>query len=463
MPTISSSEQLTLQAEETALPRDKLAKRTDSFTARASWTRGELLAFQRDRLKTALGGAAANSRYYARTIGPLVAGNAPFTEFPALSKRQFMDHFDDIVTDRRLNRRMIEAHIEGPDAGRLLLGEYRCAATGGTSGERGVFVYNEEAWLDVMAVIGRSQRTLGIKPDTRSLGIGAPSPIHLSNRFFAESRVSRPGSPRLDLTMPLAEIVAALNAYQPEAITTYPSFYRVLAQEQKAGRLKIAPRILRSGAETLLPEVVQLVRDIWGVPLYNSYACTEAGAIAGNCGHRDGLHIAEDHVVLEVVDDEGRAVPDGVQGSRCLITTLGNPMLPLVRYELSDLVTVTREPCSCGQPFARIVSIQGRREERLRFAGRDGGSVELGIIVLKSPLIATEGVDQFQIQQRDGKLVIRIAPANGVAADILRQRVELRIREALEQHGVPPPPIEVTLVGSIARAGSAAKERQFVP
>src|SRR5262245_7069962 len=121
----------------------------------------------------------------------------------------------------------------------------------------------------------RFQRLIGVRPTTRTIGIGAPSPIHITNRFYAQLRVGRAGAPRLAVTTPLAEVVAALNAYQPEVLSTYPSFLRRLAEEQRVGRLRIAPRLIRSVAETLTLEVRELARAVWNVPVINVYAATE--------------------------------------------------------------------------------------------------------------------------------------------------------------------------------------------
>ena len=63
------------------------------------------------------------------------------------------------------------------------------------------------------------------------------------------------------------------------------------------------------------------------------------------------MHVFEDLVHVEVVDDDGRAVPDGSPGSRILVTNLLNRTQPLIRFELTDLVTVSPEPCPCGRPF----------------------------------------------------------------------------------------------------------------
>jgi phenylacetate-CoA ligase len=186
------------QAGITTLNVDSVRQHATELLERNNWPRDRLAAYQQERLQHALRHAVDASPFYKETIGELVAKGAPLDGFPVLKKRELMANFDRIVTDKRLTRALIEQHLESQQAGSLLFGEYLVAATGGTSGERGVFVYNRQAWLSVTANIVRFLGILGILPNTRSIGIGAPSPIHLSNRFYAELRAGRPGAPVLE-------------------------------------------------------------------------------------------------------------------------------------------------------------------------------------------------------------------------------------------------------------------------
>ena len=97
---------------------------------------------------------------------------------------------------------------------------------------------------------------------------------------------------------------------------------RRLAEEQRAGRLRIAPKLFRSAAEALAPDVKDLVEEVWKAPIADGYTATETGIMAVDCEHRSGMHIAEDLVVLEVVDAENRPVLPGSQGARMLATAV---------------------------------------------------------------------------------------------------------------------------------------------
>src|SRR5262245_61138489 len=335
----------------TTLDPDVVKRRTNELAQRLTWSRERVLAHQQERLQQMLSHAAAASPYYRQTIGDLVRAEAPLSAYPTMNKTILMSEFDRIVTDRALTRELIEKHAASDRVGHLLLGKYRVAATGGSSGQRGVFVYDQEPWELIIASVRRWLPLTGAPPTARVLGIGAPSPVHLSNRIDAETRVGHSDAPYLSVTMPIEEVVEALNRFRPDVVVTYPSFIRRLADEQIAGRLKIAPTVMRSVAEALAPDVRVLARSTWNIPILNTYSSTEAGSMASECRYLSGLHLCEDMIIVEIVDDENQPIPAGTAGSKVLVTTLFNRTLPIIRYEFTDILTEIEGECPCGCPF----------------------------------------------------------------------------------------------------------------
>ncbi|HEX6092278.1 MAG TPA: hypothetical protein VFZ07_02940, partial [Dongiaceae bacterium] len=281
-------------------------RRAAILMARDNWTREQLLAYQRQRVQETLEHAVTSSAYYRETIGHLVARQAPLEDLPVLTKDQLVANFDRIVTDSRLRFGDIERHLAGERAADLLFGQYRACATGGTTGVRAVIVYDQTAWENASANAARFLRATGATANARYIGIGAPTPQHLSYRIFAEMRAARPGVPRLDVTMPISEVVSALNEFQPEVIATYPSFIRLLAEEQLDGRLKISTRRFCSVAECLMPDLRDLARQAWGATIFNRFAATETGVGGTECEHLSGIHLPEDLVAFESVDQANR-------------------------------------------------------------------------------------------------------------------------------------------------------------
>jgi phenylacetate-CoA ligase len=179
------------------LDRAILKQRTEEFAAHLWWSRARILEHRQTSLRQILRHAASKSPYFRDAIGKLVETDAPLEAYPTMSKSILMAEFDRIVTDPRLTRTMLEDHAESRNCGELLLDEYRVVATGGSSGQRGLFVYDRDSWEIVNGALRRWHQTSGAPPSPRVVGIGAPSPVHLSNRFSAEIRAINTEAPRL--------------------------------------------------------------------------------------------------------------------------------------------------------------------------------------------------------------------------------------------------------------------------
>jgi len=386
-----------------------------------------------------------------------VNAGAALEDLPILTKRTLMDEWDRIVTDPRLKLREVEAHLaEGRTD--LFRGEYRPFATGGTTGERAVVIYSREAWFDAIANVLRWARTVGAGPGTKMIGIGAPTALHITNRAFAELQSGRAGAPPLSVLTPMSDLVEQLNRYQPEVVFTYPSFARRLIEEQEAGRLRIHPRRVASTAEVLADDVRTRVHQTWNALVLDSYGITEGGLLGTECDAANGIHIAEDMVVFEVVDERNRRVPDGTPGCKVLVTNLFNRTLPLIRYEISDLATLETSPCRCGRPYARVTAIEGRREDYLVLRAAGGGTVRIHAARLRRPLVGIPGLRQFQLVAGDRQLVLRLSVRPDADAVAICASATAAADEALREAGAAVS-VNAELVDAIERAGTGAKER----
>ena len=144
------------------------------LSARDKWPRRDLLEIQKRGLDAMLQHAASASRYYRDAIGAAVDRGTPLSGLPVLTKRALMENWNQIVTDPRVALRDVEAHLAGDRCGEPFLGEDRAFATGGTTGERAVLVYDRDAWQSTIANVLRWVQTMGAGPGTRLVGIGAP-------------------------------------------------------------------------------------------------------------------------------------------------------------------------------------------------------------------------------------------------------------------------------------------------
>jgi phenylacetate-coenzyme A ligase PaaK-like adenylate-forming protein len=216
-----------------------------------------------------------------------------------------------------------------------------------------------------------------------------------------------------------------------------------LAEEQHAGRLRLSPQILVTVAELRTPAMTQRLADAFGVRPFDVYGCTE-GLWGSECEHHQGIHLFEDSTLVENVDADGQPVPAGEPGARLLVTNLYNRVQPLLRLEVTDLVTLDPDPCPCGRTLVRVSAIHGRSDDVLSLPARDGGQV--AVHPLHFALLTRDPqVREFQVVQDGPALRIHIVPSPTVADG--DDRLETRLAQAVTRQllglGVQDPQITV--------------------
>ncbi|HWJ54102.1 MAG TPA: AMP-binding protein [Propionibacteriaceae bacterium] len=422
------------------------------------WSRDRLLAYQAVRLRAVLEHAVGRSRYYRNTLGA-DAADRPLTDLPTLSKADLMDNFDGIVTDPRLRRTELEAHLASPDPARSYLGAYRVLTTSGTTRRRGIFALTEDEAAIWIAGSMRSGIRAGFRPQSRMIGIGTPSPSHLTRQLFAPLRAAQaqgaqirgvPAPPEVSAATPLPELVAVLNAYQPDVLLGYPSVAGPLAEEQLAGRLRIPLKGAAFGAEPLTPNLRSRIRAAWGFEPVSIYAATESPIIASSTPEHPELEIDEDLVVVEVVDEHNDPVPPGTPGAKVLITNLVNFAQPLIRYEISDAVTLAAGDNPTGRPYRRIAAIDGRTVEILHLPARNGGLAAVHPSVLGAAFTSSPEVHQYQFVF-DGRVLQARVVLDPDAPAELPDRLRRSLEGAIEATGALPPSVDIRPVTELQR------------
>ena len=432
------------------------ATATDELLAHDRWSREQLLAYQRDRVREVIGHAVSSSPYYREALGrDVLAGDVRLAELPALSKQTLMEQFDRVVADPRLRLAALEAHATGGDPGALFAREFHVFSTSGTTGRRGIFPQSSAELRCWLAASWRVRHRHGLDEGTRLVGIGAPTPLHITQKLFTAFGGFGNGRPALAVTTPLPELVATLNRDRPEAIVTVPSIAGLLAEEQLEGRLSIEPRATMLAGEVLTEDIRRRIAAAWGIEPIEVYAATEALIMASDSPDGSGLEISEDLVVLEVVDEHDQPVPPGVPGYRVLLTSLIGRALPLIRYELSDSVTLAAGNAA-GRPYLRIERVDGRNDDLLRLPKPGGGEALVLPYRLRAPFLDLPDVVQYQVVHEPTRLAVRIVLRPDASVETV-ERVRSGMKVALEAAGAIPPPIVVQPVAEIEREPGSMK------
>lgn len=423
---------------------------------------GQVVLLQQQRFAAMFRHAVTHSPFYRELYSGIDEPPTSPAGLPAVSKTQLMDRFDDWVTDPRLKLAALEAHLEGLAGDELYLGQFRAMASSGSTGRRGIFVFSRPDWIVNLANFARvNERFLDIHPRlprVRAASVAATEPLHISARTSVAAGVGVNRVLRLDARQPLAELTGALNAFRPEVLVGYPSILALLADEQRAGRLSVRPAKVTTVSEVRTPEMERLITEVWGSAPYNWYGISEGGVLAADCGYHDGMHLFEDLFIVENVDEAGRPVPDGVIGHKLLLTNLYNRTQPIIRYEISDMVALDPRPCRCGRSLRRVVSIEGRSSEILRFPAQAGGEVAIHPFTIEAPFTEMQEVRQYQVVDCGDVLRVSVVPCPGFSLEAIVQRVSDALADAMMAVGASPPPIEVEVVEALARdQGHGAK------
>jgi phenylacetate-CoA ligase len=239
-----------------------------------------------------------------------------------------------------------------------------------------------------------------------------------------------------------------LRDLRPAGICGTPSFVLHIAETLAAEGTKPAELGLdygMFGAEPWTEGMRRAIESGLGCRAYDSYGLSEivGPGVSGECEAREGLHVADDHFLPEVIDPAtGAPLPPGRQGE-LVLTTLTKRGMPLVRYRTGDITTLTVEPCRCGRTSVRMARIVGRADDMLIIKG-----VNVYPSEVEGALLGVEDLVphyQLVVDRREtlARVQVQVEPApgfmkraGGLADDLpavvtLREQVAGRLRAAL--------------------------------
>jgi phenylacetate-CoA ligase len=156
------------------------------------------------------------------------------------------------------------------------------------------------------------------------------------------------------------------------AIATYPLRLIEVAREEKFDLASLRLRVGIFGSEMWSDELrVRIDREL-GLTSYDIIGMTETGGpgLGIDCAARAGIHVWEDHYLVEIVEPRtGALLADGAEGE-LVVSTLTREGLPLVRYRTHDLTrVVSRARCDCGRTMLRLDRLRGRTDDMVIFKG----------------------------------------------------------------------------------------------
>ncbi len=207
------------------------------------------------------------------------------------------------------------------------------------------------------------------------------------------------------------------------AISTYPLRMIEVAKEEGFDFGETNLRVGIFGSEMWSDELRQRIETGMGIETFDIIGMTETGGVGMgiDCQAHDGIHVWEDHYIVEIIDPQtGEVLPDGQEGEM-VITTLTREALPLIRFRTSDITRVLyRERCDCGRTHIRIDRFRGRTDNMLKFRGVQFYPKDIERILLSYPEIAHDYqiiLDRDEGATETMRLVVEVTESLSVERD----------------------------------------------
>ena len=353
----------------------------------------------------------------------------PLSCFPTIDKQMLLEHFDELVTVPDLKQENLREFDAGEAADRKpYQGKYHVVHSSGSTGKPGYFVYDEDAWSQMLLGIIRAALWGMSMPQILRLLMKRPRIVYIAatdGRYGGAMAVGDGtrgvGASQLylDIKTPVTEWIRQLKEFRPNIVIGYPSAIKILAQLMENGEVSLdAERVISCG-EPLGNSLRTYLENIFRTQVVNFYGASESLALGVETDPEEGMLLFDDMNIIEV--------EDGVMYLTCLY----NYAQPLIRYRLSDRLTL-QPPKEKEIPFTKAVGLLGRNEDVLWFEDGRGNREFLHPLAIEGFCI--EGLKDYQFRQTTKDTFEMYAETgNGVSREQIRQEMLLRMRKILAE------------------------------
>ena len=400
-------------------------------------------AIQRKRLRKMLRYAQAHSPFYREKFQGIDLNRFELADLPPTNKREIMANFDRVVTDADVRREELELFIDNQaNIGRLFKDRFAVSHTSGSQGQPILLVQDARLFtllFGIQMTRGNSTGKTSPAEAIRKFMNPARLAVVMLKRGFYPSASTFEYMPRaaknfvkvLRLSQTDDDLIERLHEFRPTILTAYAGTLEQLAKEAEAGGLDLSPELLQvvNNSEQLSDRARLRIEKAFGVRVMDNYATGECPFLSNGCPTDHGSHVNADWAILEVVDEHYQPVPAGKPGKKVLITNLANTLQPFIRYEVDDVLTMSTEPCRCGNRLPRIERVEGRASDHLWINDGRGGYQQFPTYVLKKSFLHTREVREWQaVQYERNRVKVRVELLPGEEFD------EARAHQSLNRH-----------------------------
>ena len=233
-----------------------------------------------------------------------------------------------------------------------------------------------------------------------------------------------------------------INSFKPRFMRGYASSINFFANYIKENDVEIiSPSAVFTTAEKLMQPMRKNIEEVFACDVYDTYGLNDGGVGAYECSEHCGLHIDTERSIMEVVDDTGFQINEGI--GHILGTSLHNYAMPFIRYDTDDMGHIIEDACGCGRESMLLKEVMGRSVDVLLTP--EGKSVH-GWFFLYIFWEHCKGIKEYQvIQENIDEILIKIVQEDDfdekqieIIGDIIKRKssgwdIEFRFVDKIER------------------------------
>lgn len=415
--------------------------------------REELEAYQLKQLQKHLAFAYSNSPYYKESFD--AAGVSPEDLQSLADLRKFPFVNKQVERDRQLAAPLLGDMVAVTEEDVVFI-----SASSGSTGVPTLSPFTKKDFDEWQDVESRLFWSAGMRPKDRyvhslnfSLFVGGPDVIGAQNLGALCIWAG---------TLPSERLLFVLKEFQPTIMWTTPSYAWYLGETalkhgiDPAKDLAIKKIIVAGEPGGSVEATRTAIEQLWNAELYDFYGLSDIfGACAGMCEERNGLHIAEDHLLVEVLNPVTlEPVPDGERGEMVL-TTLRKEARPMIRFRTGDWIVADRSRCACGRTHTRI-NIVGRVDDMFIIAGVNVFPSDIEYVVRNTKELTGEYRITVLTENFMTKYIVEVEKT--LTSEVAEAELARHLAETLKARlGVKPKEVKILAEGDLPRAVHKAK------
>ncbi len=365
-------------------------------------TREQLEEIREKKLRRVLKTAYEKSPYYRRAFEEAGIDGENLTElplsaFPVMDKDVLMQHFEELVTVSDLTQEGLrQFDADGRDSKGKYLGKYHVVHSSGSTGIPRYFVYDDKAWGQMLLGIIRGALWDMSMPQILRLLSGGLRILYIAatdgrygGAMAVGDGIDGVGAKQLflDIKTPLSQWISSIRAFGPNLVIGYPSAIKILGELVEKGEVQAQVCRVISCGEPLSPGLRSYLEKVFQAVVVNFYGASESLALGVETDGSEGMYLFDDMNYIEVLD------------GKMYLTCLYNLVQPLIRYRISDQLTLKASEAGARYPFTRTEILLGRNEDLLWFEDTDGKREFLHPLAIEGFCI--EGLLDYQFRQTD--------------------------------------------------------------